>query len=516
MRRTHILAVLDGWGIGSPDASNPIHVAEPRTIRMLETTFPCCALQASGITVGLPWGEEGNSEVGHMTLGAGTVLYQHYPRISLAIRDGSFFKNIALVRAFTHALTTHATVHLVGLLTEGNVHASFEHLTALLTLAKQSGVQECFIHLITDGRDGPPHGSATLIAQLEKEIALRGIGTIASIVGRFYAMDRDGHYDRTERAYKLIVDGAGKRQSVREALDATYARGNDDDMVEPTIVGEPHPISQNDSLIFFNFREDSINQLALACANDSFTAFNRTHTPALTVTFTEYGAHNPETVAFPTPAITHPFGAVLAQANRTQLRVAETEKYAHVTRFFNGLREDPFPNEYRVLIPSENVQRYDEHPAMMARTITDRVLSALTEHSFDFILVNYANPDMVAHTGNFDATVQAIRTVDEELERLVKATLEGDHRLIITADHGNAEHVFDAITGATETQHNTSAVPCYFVAPEYARTTPLQEPRTLESVGFLSDVAPTLLTMMELPIPATMTGQDLVDHLSTH
>ncbi|MEK7465741.1 MAG: 2,3-bisphosphoglycerate-independent phosphoglycerate mutase [Patescibacteria group bacterium] len=514
MKRTCVLVVLDGWGIGEPDASNPIHVADLPTIKFIETNFPAGTLQASGITVGLPWEEEGNSEVGHLTLGAGKILYQYYPRISLAVRNKNFFTLPRLKQVFAHAKKTGGSVHLAGLLTTGNVHAAWEHLDALLEMAKRETCASLFLHIFTDGRDSDPHSAKRLIEKLEETAKAKGVGKIASVVGRYYAMDRDRHFERTKEAYELLVRGKGFVRPIEESIQKVYSKDLNDEYIEPTAPNGPMPVKNGDALLFFNFREDRMRQLSEPFLNPKFSQFPIEQFKDLFIaTMTEYHKEIPGYEVFDREMVNEPLGKTLADAEKTQLRIAETEKYAHVTYFFNGLREEPFPNEYRILIPSQSVSRHDERPEMMATAITDRAISTLQEGSTDFILVNYANADMVAHTGNFDATLKAVRVVDAELSRLLRVALDGGHSVIITADHGNAERLLDVHTGEQETRHNVSPVPFYLVARDYAQPNRHEGYYRLPPLGILSDVAPTVLALMGIPKPAEMTGESLLEQL---
>lgn len=520
MRRTFVLTILDGWGIGKLDESNPIHTTNPKTIKFIESSFPSGALQASGIAVGLPWREEGNSEVGHLTIGAGRILYQHFPRISMAIEDGSFFKNHALKKAFEHARKNNSAVHLVGLLTQGNVHASFDHLAALIKMAKEERCTELYLQLFTDGRDSSPKSLSKLIDSLEQEIKKNGVGVIASMSGRYYAMDRDNRWDRTEKAYRVLVGDSRNINSKENLAEKVYKRGLGDEFIEPTIIDASHPIRDNDAVIFFNFREDSIRQITELFVTPAFEKFPlRKFNNLFVATMTEYKEIFKADVVFPKDKVENSLGKVLADNKKIQLRIAETEKHAHVTYFFNGLRDAQFPNEYRVLIPSEKTIRQEEHPEMMASAVTERAMIALNEGGFDFILINYANPDVIAHTGNYKATVEAIKVIDRELEKLVKSVLAGGHVLLITSDHGNAESVLNLQTGEPETTHDPNPVPIYLVAKEYQKTRPTgsgqaeETPRRLKTIGLLSDVAPTILALMNIPKPPDMTGQSLLDQL---
>ncbi len=513
MKKTTILVVIDGWGLGRPDESNPIYMANLQTIPAIESNFPSGALQASGISVGLPWEEEGNSEVGHLTIGAGMVLYQHFPRISLAIEDGSFFKNENIAKVFSHARKFHSSVHLVGLIGSGNVHSAYDHLRAFVQFGAKEKCDKLFLHLFTDGRDSAPRAALPLLDNLQKALHETGCGVIASVSGRYYGMDRDKHWDRTEKAYRMLTEGGESVQSYEKLIRTDYEKGLSDEYVEPTQIGEAHIIQSNDAVLFFNFREDRMRQIVSSFISPSFSYFPRQNLDNVHVaTMTEYDATFSAPVLFPTPKVEASLSQAISLAGKTQLHIAETEKYAHVTYFFNGLREEPYENEFRVLIPSRVVSRHEEYPDMMAPVITDRVLSAIGEGAYDFVLVNYANPDIIAHSGNYQATVRAVRTVDEQLQRLYGAVLEGGHTLVVTSDHGNAEVVLDTKTGQPETKHNASPVPFYLVAQRFRKSTPIK-PSTLPVVGFLSDVAPTILELMEIPKPESMTGTSLLTEL---
>ena len=510
-KRTLVLAVLDGWGIGKNNRSNAIYAAEPENMNMIRHTYPGGSLQASGIAIGLPWGEEGNSEVGHITLGAGKVIYQHYPRITLLIKDGSFFKNEVLLQAVSKAALNRGAVNLVGLLTESNVHASYEHLSALIDLMKAQNVGKLNLHLFTDGRDGPPKGAAALLQRIQNQLKDIPNAGIASISGRYFGMDRDNHLDRTQAAGGAILGKMAPTSGadpVRYA-DLAYTKGVTDEYLQPILFDAGRAAKPGDSVVFFNFREDRMRQIAdyliKALAPASYIC-----------SFTEYSPQLNIPVAFPQEKVVNPLGRVLSENRLIQLRLAETEKSAHVTYFFNGLREEPFPNEYRVLIPSLTLARPDEHPEMRAREITTRAISALTEEKiYDFILVNYANPDIIAHTGNYDATVAAIKETDKQIGDLAKVVLQNEGILLITADHGNAEVMIDPRTGLPETKHNPSPVPFYAVIKGWERqkTDEQVDLIEMESIGVLSDVAPTILELMGIPKPPEMTGVSLRQEL---
>ncbi len=513
MKQTFLLVVLDGWGIGALDESNPIYRAEPQVMRTIQSNFPSGALQASGIAVGLPWEEEGNSEVGHLTMGAGKVLYQHFPRISLAIEDGSFFENPALLSAFAHAEKNKSTVHLVGLLSEGNVHSSLDHLAALVKMAREKNIP-FLLQLISDGRDSAPESVERLMEKLSERTGTDMMPFLASVSGRYYAMDRDSHWERTEKAYAILTRGSEEGTTLRKAAQDTYEKKLNDEYITPSVVGVSRPVKDNDAVIFFNFREDRMRQLAGALLDPNFSQFPVEHLKNLyTATMTEYDPEFKTKVAFPEEVVECPFGKVLSEEGKTQLRIAETEKYAHVTYFLNGLREEPYKNEFRVLIPSRRIVRHDEHPEMMAGAITDRVLTALNERTYDFILVNYANADMVAHTGNYEATLRAVKILDEQIGKLVKTILDQDDVMLITSDHGNAEVLLDLTTGEPETKHNASPVPVYLVGKQFRKKTPKDPLITLPIIGMLSDVAPTLLELMGVKKPKEMTGESLMPQL---
>lgn len=519
MKRTVILVILDGWGIGAADESNPIHITNPKSINYLKANFPAGTLQASGISVGLPWGEEGNSEVGHLNLGAGKIIYQRYPRISLAIRDGSFYKNQALKKAFEHAKKHNSSINLIGLLSGGNVHSSLEHLKALIKFAEQENIPKINLHLFTDGRDSPPHSALELLAQLPKENPLTGSGyKLASLSGRFYAMDRESYWERVQRAYKVLIGQGETTENVESHIKKVYERKLTDEFIEPIGIGpENRGIKDNDALIFFNFREDRIRELAEVFINEDFKIFPKKSFKNLYITtMTQYRDDFNVPVVFPPEKIETCLGKVLAEYNKSQFRIAETQKYPHITYFFNGLREEPFKNEYRALIPSKIIWHQEEHPEMMAPEITIRAVESIGENIFDFILINYANPDIIAHTGNYDACLKAVKVIDEQINKIVKSALEHNDFLIITSDHGNIERVIYSETGRPETQHNISPVPIYLVAKEFQRSKTEAEIRRSEkeNVGILADVAPTILELMDIDKPKEMTGQSLLRFLS--
>lgn len=509
VKRTVILIVLDGWGIGRQDESNPIHVVQPKTFKWLEENFPVTSLQASGISVGLPWGEVGNSEVGHLTLGAGKVLYQYFPKITMAIQDGTFFKNKALKDAFAHARKNNSCVNFAGLLSKGNVHASLEHLIALLKMAEMEKISNVKLHLFADGKDVSPR-------TVEKFLEVIPRDKIATLTGRYYAMDRNGSWRLTESAYQNLTSQMGTLvENPHDALENTYKKGFTEEYLPPLRFMEDPAIKDGDALVFFNYREDSIRQLAEAFIVPGFNQFAVKQFPNLYIaTMSHYRDDFNVPVAYLPDTVGKPLGEILSDDGRAQLRLAETYKYAHVTYFFNGLREPPYSGEYRTLVPSLSTIHTEEHPEMMAKAITDRLLDAAQSLAFDFILVNYANGDTIAHTSNYDASLQAVRVIDEELGRLLTVAINPNTVLIITSDHGNVEQVLSPATGLPESQHDANPIPFYLVAPEF-RGKKFSNWRSLgtETLGSLADVAPTILQLLDIPQPPDMTGHSLLDSL---
>jgi 2,3-bisphosphoglycerate-independent phosphoglycerate mutase len=504
-----VLVVLDGWGYRTETAHNAIAAAVKPTWDRWWNKQPHTLIQGSARFVGLPEGQMGNSEVGHMNLGAGRVVYQDSMRIFKAIEDGSFFRNEALQKA----CHSGGTLHVMGLLSPGGVHSHEQHIHAMMRLAHQQGVQGLQFHAFLDGRDTPPRSALDSIAALEQVMAELGVGRIASVVGRYYAMDRDKRWDRTERAYRLVVQGDApfKTRSAREAVEQGYGRGENDEFIQPTVVldaaGQVATMADGDAVVFMNFRADRARQLTEALVSESFGAFARPSWPRLSmmVTLTLYRKDLPVAVAFPPVALTEVLGAVLAEHGVHQLRLAETEKYAHVTYFFNGGREDPFPLEERQLIPSPKVATYDLKPEMSALQVAERLVQAVRSREFGFILCNFANADMVGHTGNFEATKKAIEVLDHCLGMLDAALAEVHGEALITADHGNAELMWDEETGQAHTAHTTNPVPFMYVGERKVQ---------MEKSGALCDVAPTVLHLLGFAQPTEMTGRRLLTLVS--
>jgi len=516
-----VLVVLDGWGLSSsPD--NPLNQISLPTFDKLNTYYPLIALQASGISVGLPWGEPGNSEVGHMTMGMGRILYQSFPRISLAIQNGSFAQNEAIIGATTFAKERGGNLHLIGLVGDGGVHAAREHLYALLDVAKKQDISQTFVHCFMDGRDSSPTAGTRVIKEIQEKMEQIGVGKIATAIGRNWAMDRNNNWDRTEKAYALLTEGTGtKTTNLIDAIQKSYDDGVTDEFIEPIIVtddsGAPlATIKDGDSVIFFNFREDRARQLTMAFVLPGFEKFPREKQLDIDfVTMVEYEKNIPANVAFPPKDIRNGLGEVLSARQRKQLRIAETEKYAHVTYFFNGGAEDPFPGEDRILIPSPAVDTFDQKPEMSSFELTDKAIALINERTYDFIVINYAAPDMVAHTGNDAAAKEAAKATDTCLDNLIKATLLQKGCLIITSDHGNIEVMRNSHTGEVDTKHNTSPIPLWFVTPDNHRQRSEEEiTRNQTDIrGLMSDIAPTVLEILEIRKPPEMQGESLISTL---
>ncbi len=513
--RPVMLIVLDGWGIGEKDKGNALSNANLPNIDSLYQYYPNIALQASGISVGLPWGEAGNSEVGHMTLGSGKIIYQNMPRITMAIQNGEFYENPVFLDAINHAKKTGGAVHLMGLVGKGSVHSNIEHLYSLLEIMKKQKMEKVFLHIFTDGRDSSPTSGLESIKDLLARIERYGVGRIASIGGRYFAMDRNNNWDRVQKAYATMVNGAGeKTEDIQEYLRASYKKEVFDEFIEPATVcqdGEPiGKIADGDSVIFFNYREDRARQITKAFSVPDFPSFPTTKFQDLFfATMTQYEEGLPVRVAFPPIKVTVCLGKVLSKNNFKQLRIAETEKFAHVTYFFNGGNEESFTGEDRVIIPSKDVASYDLLPEMSAPEITEKVLGFIDSEKYDFILLNFANADMVGHTGNETATIKAAETIDRCLAEVVAGVLAKGGQLLITADHGNAEEMVDQHTGERDTEHSANPVPLLYITAENRRTKP-QNDQPMAVAGLLSDVAPTILEIMHLEKPDEMTGESLL------
>lgn len=520
MYKPLVLIVLDGWGISNSVSGNPIREATLPTFEKLSRFYPMTTLQASGISVGLPWNTAGNSEVGHMTMGAGRVIYQNMPRISLAIQDGSFFKNDALLKAVQNVKENKSALHLMGLLSTGSVHSHKDHLLALLRLAKQNDISEVFIHVFTDGRDSAPTAGIAQLKELLRDIHLIGIGKIASLSGRNFSMDRNNNWDRVEKSYRLLTEGIGEKATdPLIVLEQSYLKNVTDEYIEPTVITENDTpvalIKEKDSVIFFNFREDRARELTRAFVFPDFDGFKRPLLNVHFVTFTEYERGLPVSIAFPPEEIRNSLGETLSKNNKKQLRIAETEKYAHVTYFFNGGKEKAFSGEDRVLIPSPTVSHFDEIPEMSSPAVTEKLMEILETEPYDFILVNYANADMVGHTGNEEATIQAVEAIDKSLSILIPAILKKGGGIIITADHGNAEELKRPSTGEIDTEHSVNPIPLWYITPDNHREKKAEQMMREQNEvnGLLSDVAPTILNILDIEKPEEMNGSSLLPAL---
>jgi len=509
MKKPLLLMILDGWGINPNPAHNAVALADTPNLTRLLTEYPHVSIRTSGMAVGLPEGQMGNSEVGHLNIGAGRVVYQDLTRITKSILDGDFFTNPVLLECIAKTKVAGGRLHLAGLLSDGGVHSHNTHLYALLELAKQEGV-EVFVHCLLDGRDTPPQSGAEYLVQLEGEIGRIGCGRIATVMGRYYAMDRDNRWDRVELAYNAMVCGQGEQcASAKEAIERSYAAGVHDEFVLPAVIaGNGAPVGtvrDGDGFIFFNFRSDRAREISRAIALDGFDGFERNCWPKLSgyVCMTEYDATFGLPIAFGSTELTNILGGVLGAAGLKQLRIAETEKYAHVTFFFNGGSEVPFPGEDRVLIPSpKEVATYDQKPEMSAFLVTDELLARIDSGLYDVIILNFANCDMVGHTGIEAAAIKAVEAVDSCVGRIVAKVREQGGAALITADHGNAEQLMDE-NGEPFTAHTTN--PVWFVVADDSR-----KGAALREGGRLADIAPTMLKMLGVAQPLEMTGESLL------
>ena len=508
MKKPVALIILDGWGLSENCENNAVCQARTPHLDELANDYPTSWLDASGLNVGLPEGQMGNSEVGHLNIGAGRIIYQELTRINLSIEEGDFFTNPVLIDALTRIRSAGGKLHLMGLLSDGGVHSHNSHLYALITLAKREGVAAC-VHAFMDGRDTPPQSGATYLEQLEAEMTRLGHGRLASVIGRYYAMDRDNRWDRVQRAWQAITLGQGQpATSGAAAIQAAYAAGQNDEFVEPRVIQQEGlpvgRVNDNDGIIFFNFRADRAREITRSLTQPGFAAFERPEVPQLSafVCLTEYDETFNLPVAFAATSFPKILGEVVAEAGLRQLRIAETEKYAHVTFFFNGGLEIPFANEDRVLIPSpKDVATYDQKPEMSAHEVTDAVIQRIKQGTYDLIILNFANPDMVGHTGVLEAAISAMETVDSCTGRIVDALLDAGGCALITADHGNCEKMSDG-SGSPHTAHTANRVPLILVDPDNRQA--------VLKPGILADIAPTILNLMGLDVPAEMTGKNLI------
>jgi 2,3-bisphosphoglycerate-independent phosphoglycerate mutase len=518
-----VLMVLDGFGVAPSSEGNAVALASMPNYHKYLESYPAMTVLASGSAVGLSWGEMGNSEVGHLTIGAGRIFFQSLPRINQSIETGDFYSNKAFLDAIAHAKKTGGAVHLMGLVSPGNVHASDTHCKELLELCKREKFSKVFVHMFMDGRDTIFNSGIGFVQELEAKMAELKIGKIATLAGRYYAMDRDNRWDRIQKAYEAMVDGKADvhASSAEEAVKQSYDQKVYDEQLVPTVIeksGKPvGKISNGDSVIFFNFRPDRAREITKAFVLPSFDKFPRTQLQDLFfVSFTEYEKDLPTAVAYPPQTIENCLAKVVSDAGMKQLHIAETEKYAHVTFFMNGMIEDEFPGEDRVIIPSPRVSTYDKAPEMSAMLIAERVVQEVAKNTYDLIILNFANPDMVGHTGDEAATIIANQTVDKAMGMIVDATLATGGVCLITADHGNAEEVKNLVTGEIDKEHSTNPVPLLIIGKQFegmkapvgdvvggdlSMTTP---------VGMLADVAPTILKFLDVGQPPEMTGRSLI------
>ncbi len=521
--RPAVLVVLDGFGVaGVRSAGNAISLANKPNFDFFLKNYSFFTVHAAGEMVGLKWGEIGNSEVGHLSIGSGRIIYQPQVKIDKYIIDGSFFKNNVLNNAMKTAEESGKNIHIIGLLSDTGVHASIEHLYALLEMASQYNIQNCYIHAILDGRDSMYNGGIKYMEHLLNKTKDLGIGEVATISGRFWAMDRNNKWDRIEKAYNAIVNGESDKlcSNPLECIKESYRNSVFDEEFEPTVMVDEDnnpkaTVNDGDVVIFYNFRPDRARQLSKALSSDNFTEFKRKRFPKIKfVTFTKYADNINSEVVFPVDVIKNPLGSVLSQRGLKQLHIAETEKYAHVTYFINGGREEPFEGEDRVLIPSPSVGfSYEEKPEMSAFEIRDKVIENIQKDSYDFYIVNFANVDMVGHTGNIQATIKAVETVDQCLGDIYNAIKSKGGILFITADHGNAEQMINTISGEINKKHSSHPVPFLIINDLFKRDKPLEEVPDLSTItpaGFLSDISPTILTILGIPVPKDMTGASLV------
>ena len=507
MKKPVALIIMDGFGESNNTVGNAVKEAKTPNLDRIQATYPNTLIKASGLDVGLPDGQMGNSEVGHTNIGAGRIVYQDLTRITKAIEDGDFFTNEILCKAMDNA-KEHA-VHIMGLLSDGGVHSHIDHLKALIKMAKEKGVEKVYVHAFTDGRDTDPQSGLGYAQEIEQYMSEVGVGKFATVNGRYYAMDRDKRWERVEVAYKAMVYGEGETaNSASEAIKASYEKGATDEFIVPTVIvenGEPvGKISDKDSVIFFNFRPDRAREISRSIVDAEFTGFERADIRTYFVCLTEYDVTLPNVqIAFGPQSLSNTLGEYLSKLGKTQLRAAETEKYAHVTFFFNGGVEEPNAGEDRELIPSPKVATYDLKPEMSAPELLEKVLEKINEDKYDFIVVNFANPDMVGHTGVMEAAVKAVETVDSCVGKLVDKIVEIGGSAIITADHGNAELMVDPETDKVITAHSVNPVPFIVAGKDFVG-------KELLTDGRLSDIAPTLLDMMNLEKPEEMTGHSLI------
>ncbi|MFC1837235.1 2,3-bisphosphoglycerate-independent phosphoglycerate mutase [Thermodesulfobacteriota bacterium] len=507
-----LLAILDGWGAGPLTEFNAIHVADTPNMDRWQKTYPYTTLLCHNGAVGLPEGQMGNSEVGHLNIGAGRIVYQDFTRINRAIETGDFFENEVLKNTFTKARDNNSGLHLMGLVSDGGVHSHINHLLALLEMAAAHGLTKVYIHAFMDGRDTSPSSGINYIRQLQQEMARVGTGRLATISGRYYAMDRDKRWNRVEVAWQAIVDGQGiAANDPVQAVQNAYDRGETDEFIKPIVLHDEHSkpvatVEDNDIILMFNFRADRVRELTHAFTDKNWGEFSVSSRPALTeyITFTQYDIHFTLPVVFPPASLDHILAEEISAAGLSQLRIAETEKYAHVTYFFNGGREEPFPQEERILIPSpQEVATYDQKPEMSAYLVTEELLKQMDSGAYALIVLNFANGDMVGHSGIMQAAVKACEAVDTCLGKIVEKFTAKGGIVLITSDHGNAETMCDPQSNCPITAHSSNPVPFILLSVQH-------KSRILRQGGSLRDIAPTILSLQGLSIPREMTGQSLI------
>ena len=505
-KKLTMLMILDGFGNNNNTEGNSIALANTPVIDKLFKQNPNTTIKTSGLDVGLPEGQMGNSEVGHTNIGAGRIVYQELTRITKSIEDGDFFSIPELIGAIENCKKNNSKLHIMGLLSDGGVHSHTRHLYAILELAKRRDFEDVYVHCFLDGRDTPPASGESFISELESKMAEKGVGRIASITGRFYAMDRDKRWERVQKAYDALVNGIGEKStSATKAIEDSYQKEVFDEFVLPTLIcngDEPiATISENDSVIFFNYRPDRAREITRSLVDKDFEGFERQYFPLYYVCFTNYDETIKNVnIVFKKDEIKNTFGEIVANNGLTQLRIAETEKYAHVTFFFNGGEEKQYKGEDRILVPSPKVETYDLQPEMSAIEVTDKVVEAIESEKYDTIILNYANPDMVGHTGNLEAAIKAIETIDTCVGRVIEAIEKVNGVVLITADHGNSEQMIDYSTGEPHTAHTTNDVPLVLIGKDVRLNT-----------GRLADLAPTMLELMGIEKPIEMTGTSLIE-----
>jgi len=498
------LIIMDGFGISAQTKGNAVASARKPNIDRLMHKYPSTVIAASGLAVGLPKGQMGNSEVGHLNLGAGRVVYQDYTRISLAVEENKLAENPIITEVMDKARTNAHKLHFLGLLSDGGVHSHNTHLYALLDAAKKRGLKYVYVHAVLDGRDVPPKSALSYLHELDSKMKSIGIGKVATVAGRYYTMDRDRRWDRVEQGYRSMIGGKSYSASTPElAVTAGYDRGESDEFLKPTIVDPKGLIEDGDSIIFFNFRPDRAREITRVFVDPEFKEFKRANIKVNFACMTQYDATIKAPVAFAAENLDDTLGDIVSRAGLKQLRIAETEKYAHVTYFFNGGKENPNTGEDRVLIPSPKVATYDLQPEMSAYKVTDAVIEKIRSDEYHLIVLNFANPDMVGHTGIFEAAVKAVETVDACVGRVVDEVLEKGGAVLLIADHGNAEKMIDLETGQPHTAHTTNPVPLVLILED-------GKEHQLREGGILADVAPTILDLMGIPIPKAMTGRSLM------